>query len=148
MRSPSVQLQPVGLLLGLADGLLLSPKESSRTAFEGARPDAGDQGDREDGGRGAGVPFELSADALFNRKDLLEQAGPRPPTTLDELLGQAGTIKDQFGLARARAPRELRAQRRLPLSLGSPGSTGSSSPESRDKDPSAASTSSLWSSQP
>lgn len=41
------------------------------------------------------VPFELSANALFYRRDLLDKHGFSPPGTMDELLSQARQIKEK-----------------------------------------------------
>jgi class 3 adenylate cyclase/ABC-type glycerol-3-phosphate transport system substrate-binding protein len=45
------------------------------------------------------VPFELSANGLFYRKDLLAASGLEPPRTLEELLAQARQLRADHGLA-------------------------------------------------
>lgn len=44
------------------------------------------------------IPWELSSNALFYRKDLLELAGLPPPQTLRDLLDEAAALRDRFGL--------------------------------------------------
>jgi class 3 adenylate cyclase/ABC-type glycerol-3-phosphate transport system substrate-binding protein len=44
------------------------------------------------------VPMELSANALFCRKDLLEAASLRPPETLEDLFAQARRLREVHGL--------------------------------------------------